>query len=79
MANHNIETQWMGKMQFNALVNDHTIIMDAPERAGGEEYPPGGGGGASHQADQGSRRLERAGTKLTHKKGSFSLPFVFIA
>ncbi len=32
---HEIETQWMGKMQFNALVNGHTIIMDAPERIGG--------------------------------------------
>ncbi len=25
---HIVETQWMGKMQFNALVNGHTIIMD---------------------------------------------------
>ena len=31
MAQHEIETQWMGKMQFNSLVNGHTIIMDAPE------------------------------------------------
>lgn len=37
---HNIETQWMGKMQFNALVNGHTIIMDAPERVGGEDHGP---------------------------------------
>lgn len=37
---HEIETQWMGKMQFNALVNDHTIIMDAPERVGGEDQGP---------------------------------------
>jgi putative redox protein len=37
MAQHEIETQWMGKMQFNALVNGHTIIMDAPERVGGED------------------------------------------
>jgi putative redox protein len=37
---HEIETQWMGKMQFNALVNGHTIIMDAPERAGGEDLGP---------------------------------------
>lgn len=37
MAKHEIETQWMGKMQFNALVNGHTIIMDAPERVGGED------------------------------------------
>lgn len=37
---HEIETQWMGKMQFNALVNGHTIIMDAPERVGGEDSGP---------------------------------------
>jgi putative redox protein len=35
MAKHEIETQWMGKMQFNALINGHSIVMDAPERAGG--------------------------------------------
>lgn len=40
MANHEIETQWMGKMQFNALVNGHTIVMDAPARSGGEETGP---------------------------------------
>lgn len=38
--NHEIETQWMGKMQFNALVDGHTIIMDAPERIGGEDQGP---------------------------------------
>lgn len=37
---HEIETQWMGKMQFNALINGHTIVMDAPERAGGEDAGP---------------------------------------
>jgi putative redox protein len=37
---HEIEAQWMGKMQFNALVNGHTIIMDAPERVGGEDHGP---------------------------------------
>lgn len=37
---HEIEAQWMGKMQFNALVNGHTVIMDAPERAGGEDHGP---------------------------------------
>lgn len=37
---HEIEALWMGKMQFNALVNGHTIIMDAPERAGGEDRGP---------------------------------------
>jgi len=37
---HKVETQWMGKMQFNALVNGHTITMDAPERVGGEDNGP---------------------------------------
>ncbi len=40
MANHEIETQWMGKMQFNALINGHTVIMDAPEKSGGEDNAP---------------------------------------
>ena len=40
MAYHTIETQWMGKMQFNANVNGHTIVMDAPSRAGGEDRGP---------------------------------------
>lgn len=40
MAKHEIETQWMGKMQFNTLVNGHSIVMDAPERAGGEDNGP---------------------------------------
>lgn len=37
---HEIDVQWMGKMQFNALVNGHTIIMDGPERVGGEDNGP---------------------------------------
>jgi putative redox protein len=37
---HEVEAQWMGKMQFNALVNGHTIIMDAPEKVGGEDNGP---------------------------------------
>jgi putative redox protein len=37
---HEIETQWMGKMQFNALINGHTIVMDAPGRVGGEDLGP---------------------------------------
>lgn len=37
---HEVEAQWMGKMQFNALVGGHTLIMDAPERAGGEDLGP---------------------------------------
>src|SRR4029078_2559216 len=40
MMKHEIESQWMGKMQFNALVQGHTIIMDAPERVGGENLGP---------------------------------------
>ncbi|RYY45903.1 MAG: OsmC family peroxiredoxin [Chitinophagaceae bacterium] len=40
MANHSIELQWMGNMQFNALVGNHTIILDAPERAGGKDAGP---------------------------------------
>ena len=40
MANHSIETQWMGKMQFNALIDGHTVIMDAPEKSGGEDSAP---------------------------------------
>ncbi|UPT68073.1 MAG: OsmC family protein [Sphingobacteriales bacterium JAD_PAG50586_3] len=34
---HTITTKWQGKMQFNALVNGHTIIMDTPEKSGGED------------------------------------------
>lgn len=37
---HEIDVQWMGKMQFNALVNGHTIVMDAPEKVGGEDNGP---------------------------------------
>jgi putative redox protein len=40
MAHHEIETQWMGKMQFNSLINGHTVIMDAPGRTGGEDLGP---------------------------------------
>ena len=38
--NHEVDVQWMGKMQFNALIDDHTIIMDAPEKVGGENNGP---------------------------------------
>jgi putative redox protein len=37
---HEVETQWMGKMQFNALVNGHTITMDTVARVGGEDCGP---------------------------------------
>jgi len=37
---HEIDVQWMGKMQFNALVDGHTIVMDAPGKVGGEDNGP---------------------------------------
>lgn len=37
---HEIESQWMGKMQFNALIDGHTIVMDGPEKVGGENNGP---------------------------------------
>jgi putative redox protein len=37
---HYVETQWMGKMQFNALVNGHVLVMDGPEKVGGENNGP---------------------------------------
>lgn len=38
---HDVEAVWMGKMQFNALVmGEHTVVMDAPERVGGEDLGP---------------------------------------
>lgn len=40
MASHAVETQWMGKMQFNTLINGHTVIMDAPEKSGGDDIAP---------------------------------------
>ncbi len=37
---HYVETQWKGKMEFHALVNGHTLVMDGPERVGGENNGP---------------------------------------
>ncbi len=37
---HQVETQWMGAMKFNALVGGHTVVMDAPEKAGGHDEGP---------------------------------------
>lgn len=37
---HEVETRWTGKMEFLAEVNGHTVIMDAPERAGGDDHGP---------------------------------------
>ena len=30
----------MGKMQFNALINGYAVIMDAPQKSGGEDTGP---------------------------------------
>ena len=35
---HSVDAQWIGKMQFNAAIDGHTVIMDAPERVGGEDH-----------------------------------------
>ena len=37
---HKVEALWMGRMRFNALVNGHTLVMDAPERVGGDDAGP---------------------------------------
>jgi putative redox protein len=40
MMTHYVETLWAGKMQFHALVNGHTLVMDRPEKLGGENNGP---------------------------------------
>ncbi|MCD6023202.1 MAG: OsmC family protein [Fibrobacteria bacterium] len=37
---HEIEAQWIGGMEFHAAVSGHTVVMDAPERAGGDDRGP---------------------------------------
>ncbi|TXI76415.1 MAG: OsmC family peroxiredoxin [Flavobacteriales bacterium] len=37
---HKVEAQWMGRMKFNALVNGHTLVMDAPPHVGGDDEGP---------------------------------------
>jgi len=37
---HEVETRWTGKMEFQAEVDGHKVIMDAPERVGGEDHGP---------------------------------------
>lgn len=37
---HTVETQWIGGMEFHADVNGHTLVLDAPERAGGQDAGP---------------------------------------
>lgn len=40
MKQHTTETQWMGDMQFNALVQGHTIVMDTLPASGGADAGP---------------------------------------
>jgi putative redox protein len=40
MAIHEIESQWMGGMQFNTLIDDHVITLDAPVKSGGQDLGP---------------------------------------
>lgn len=37
---HLVETSWMGKMEFHSAVNGHTVVMDGPEKVGGENHGP---------------------------------------
>lgn len=37
---HSVETRWTGKMEFQADLGGHKVIMDGPERAGGEDHGP---------------------------------------
>lgn len=38
---HTINTSWIGGLAFEANVNGHKIIMDAPEASGGQNSGPG--------------------------------------
>lgn len=37
---HKVDTSWKGNMQFEALVNGHSIMMDAKEESGGMDAGP---------------------------------------
>ena len=37
---HKVEALWMGRMKFNALVQGHTLVMDAPPHVGGDNEGP---------------------------------------
>jgi len=37
---HNVSTNWNGKMQFESIVNGHSIKIDAVEEFGGENSGP---------------------------------------
>lgn len=38
--NHTVEVNWMDNMAFEAIVNDHKIILDTDESAGGNDRGP---------------------------------------
>lgn len=38
---HTIRTEWKGKMAFEADINGHKVLMDAPEEGGGDNSGPG--------------------------------------
>lgn len=38
--NHTVEVNWMDNMAFEASVNDHKIILDTDESAGGNDRGP---------------------------------------
>ncbi|MFW6226384.1 MAG: OsmC family protein, partial [bacterium] len=40
MSEHNVETQWNGKMNFKSSVDDFDIQIDADESVGGENKGP---------------------------------------
>jgi len=40
MNNHEVDTLWMGDMQFNSIIDGHTVVMDAPEKSGGHDSAP---------------------------------------
>ncbi len=37
---HNVKTAWKGNMQFESVVNGHTVIIDTPEEMGGDDKGP---------------------------------------
>jgi len=37
---HSVKTSWQGNMQFDAVVNGHTIKMDATPESGGNDIGP---------------------------------------
>jgi len=37
---HKVNTSWIGDMQFDALVSNHHLIMDAVPEAGGQDKGP---------------------------------------